>query len=113
MTHFPILTEFIDGHKIVTLTNPNDVPEGKSFRVLRTNVSKSLESQVKRNATLLDAVDLSGHSGDFVVFNQGTLYFAKTFADGVNLGKEKFGEDVGFVVREVGKEIVLSFLVKS
>lgn len=64
--------------------------------------------QVCENAKLLDSVDLSAYSGKVVVFNQGTIFFAASFEKGVILGKEKFGEDVGFVVREVGKEMRLS-----
>ena len=76
---------------------------------------KTLENDVMINSLMLEKIISSlvkEHSGKYVVFYNDTKYFSNSFEDGVQEGINKFGENVGFVVKKVTKEIpVLSSLV--
>jgi hypothetical protein len=74
---------------------------------------KQLEGMVKKNARELDEMDLSDHNGEYAVYNNGELFFSDSFDEGIKLGEKEFGVDSGFVVREIGKDIVMSDLVRA
>ena len=67
---------------------------------------KKLENQVKINSLILDeklASYIKKHKDEYIVFNDGEAEFTSTFKEGVNKGLEKYGENVGFVVKKVTK----------
>lgn len=78
----------------------NDDNSVKKF--LCSDKNKHYEDEIKLNSILLDSIDFSDHNGKFVVFNEGNCFFSETYEEGVKIGKEMFGKDVGFIVRKIG-----------
>ena len=77
---------------------------------------KKLEKEVKENSSQLDEKIknlIKKQKDKYAVYNNGNVYFADSFKEGVNTGIKEFGEETGFVVKKVTKEnhIILSSLV--
>lgn len=78
--------------------------------------SKKIENEVISNSGLVEARFSSyfkEHENEYLIFNSGKEFFTKSFAEALKKGEKEFGEDTGFVVRKVSKQVpVLSALVK-
>ncbi|PKL17925.1 MAG: hypothetical protein CVV49_08505 [Spirochaetae bacterium HGW-Spirochaetae-5] len=76
---------------------------------------KKLENEVMINSILFEdklPVYIKTHKDKYAVFNQGEIFFADSFKEGVNTGISQFGENIGFVVKKISKEMpILSSLV--
>jgi len=77
---------------------------------------KKLEKEVMINSLILEdklSTYIKTHKDKYAVYNQGKVEFADSFKSGVEKGIEIFGENIGFVVKKVSKEMpILSSLVK-
>lgn len=76
---------------------------------------KKLENEVMINSILFEdelQAFMKSHKDKYAVYNQGKVFFADSFKEGVNTGISQFGEKIGFVVKKVSKEMpILSSLV--
>ena len=111
MTYFPMHIEMENESEGMIVSSPTSVPQGRSFVVRKLKI-KQAEKNVKRIARLLDAIDLSRHEGKFVTFDGKRYFVSDTFAEAMETGNDRFGEDTAFVVRKAGSSPTLSSLVK-
>lgn len=76
---------------------------------------KKLEKEVMINSLILEdqmSTYIKTQKDKYAVFNEGDVIFTDSFKAGVNAGIDKYGENVGFVVKKVSKEMpILSALV--
>ncbi len=77
---------------------------------------KKIEQQVIENSNLLDnEIDkyIKTHKGQYIVFDTYKVHFSNNFEEAVELGREKFGDDKGFVVKKLTDQLpIFSALVK-
>jgi hypothetical protein len=79
------------------------------------NIPK-MEKQVMSNSILLEKKLTSlmkDNSGKYVVFHKGEYYIADSLTNGLKIGIDTFGEETGFVLKQLlNSTPLLSLLVK-
>ena len=69
---------------------------------------KKLEKEVINNSLQLEKKMpslLNKYKNKFIVYNKGECHYETSFEKGVEYGIKHFGENVGFVVKKITKQI--------
>jgi len=65
---------------------------------------KKMEKEVIENSYFLNSqLDkyIKKHKNQYAVFNAGKIDIVQSYKEGVELGKKKYGEKIGFIVKKI------------